>query len=180
MQYWRIRWDLARFGCAAPSQGTGRNDYLALTAPPLQIDEYKIRFEEAVEPGQSRSDFVYTGDPGVLPCRSTGLELLLSMRVGSHEIHRGRIGSETLYVFCPFREEDALDLGRSNYQTYQGEAGIKWLGLTFLKREFQSGFDVFRFSNDERPRYEIVVSEKFRNEYERRALKGLLFEQILR
>jgi hypothetical protein len=73
-------------------------------------------------------------------------------------------------------EVEGFDFLRSNYEKYQFDGGdISRIFDLKLKEGFSTDLDLFRLSDPFVARFEIIVSDKFKDIYESNNLTGLRF-----
>ncbi|WP_421914661.1 hypothetical protein [Mesorhizobium sp.] len=140
------------------------------------IDQSKLRFRFDKQRPLPIGDFA-PAKSGVFFAKRGIFDLFGSIILQSrHKFYTAKTDKYDLEIYVPMEEVDGFDFLRSNYEKYDYDGGdISRIFDLKLKEGFSTNLDVFRIGDPFVARFDIIVSDKFKNIYDSSKLTGLRF-----
>jgi hypothetical protein len=149
--------------------------YKNRSSPPIHPSEMKFDWYE--EESERRPDFPFSASAMNLTCKPETALLFKNIFRKDCNTFNIRIRDEIFNYNVPIYEIDAIDRKRSMcvYDEERGDNKIKMLKILNLVDGFSSSHDIFRLGPDFSVKHITIISDRFKNIYEKNLLTGIRF-----
>lgn len=173
----RIKWDRSKWRLMSSdvSPYTGR-DFLEIDDYNLPIDESLLRYKFDKETKLPKPDFLFAATRGVLICRPQIWDNFKHLNIGKIKSYSGDIEGAKITFICTMNEVSGFNYISSDFDFWPESNDISEIYSLKLVDGFYANFDIFRLSDEEACRFELIVSDEFVDVYNSNHLTGLTFE----
>jgi hypothetical protein len=173
MLYWRAEQDIRNYAILGDwGNDYGSQDLLGMEGA-RDIDQSKLQFRFDKQRPLPIGDFVPTAKRGVLFARREIFELFGSITLRSrHKFYTAKTDKYDLEIYVPMEEVDGFDFLNSSYEKYD-DGSISRIFELKLKNGFSTDLDLFRLHDPVVARFDVIVSDNFKNIYDSNKLTGL-------
>lgn len=175
MLYWRTHQDSRNCAILGDwGNEYGSQDLLGMEGA-RDIDQSKLRFRFDKQRPLPIGDFTPTAKRGVLFARREIFDLFGAIILQSrHKFYTAKTDKYDIEIYVPMEEVSGFDFLNSSYEKYD-DGSISRIFELKLKKGFWTDIDIFRMSDPVVARFDIIVSDKFKDIYESNKLTGLRF-----
>ncbi|TIT76031.1 MAG: hypothetical protein E5W56_10460 [Mesorhizobium sp.] len=174
--YWWIR-ENAREYCILADDGNvaGPQQFLEMEKGAAQVDRDTLQFRFDDERPLPIPDFVPSSHPGVIFAKPEVFSLFDHLLVENHhKSYVARTDRGPLQIYAPMEEVSGFDFSRSTFDTFD-DGDIWHIYELRLVDGFSTNSHLFRLNDNWGTRFHIVVSDAFKDVYEKHGLTGLRF-----
>ena len=175
--YWRIT-ENSREYCILADDGNvaGSQDFLEMEGA-AQVDRDTLQFRFDDERPLPIPDFVPSSHPGVIFARSEVVSLFWPLLAESrHRSYAATTNLGALQIYATMEEISGFDFLRSKYETFD-DGDIWEIYELRLVDGFSTNSHLFRLNDNWGTRFQIIVSDAFKNVYDKHRLTGLRFHR---
>lgn len=175
LMFWRINRDALNYKVLADDGNTyDSHDLLQFGDIPVYIDVNKLTFSESDDQNLPSADF-YPFKPGILAASSKVFDIFdEEIRKSEHVFYKAKNRGLQFDILVVEEELNGFDYDRSVYELFP-DGEIWSVDRLFLKSDFRTNLDIFRLKDEFSLRFELIVSERFKNKYDDFSLTGLRF-----
>ncbi|BAV50752.1 hypothetical protein MesoLj113a_67200 [Mesorhizobium sp. 113-1-2] len=175
MLYWRTQQDSRNYAILSDwGNDYGPQDFLGMEGA-RDIDQSKLQFRFDKQRPLPIGDFVATSIRSGFFARREVFELFGAIILQSrHKFYAAKTDKYDIEIYVPMDEVDGFDFLTSSYEKYD-DGSISRIFELKLKNGFSTELDIFRMNDPVVARFDIIVSDNFKNIYDSNKLTGLRF-----
>jgi len=173
--FWRVKWDLLNYRIMWSRNPYSFRDFLEIEPIHPFVSEHLLNYEFDDETDLPVPDFQVGAIGGVLVCTREVWKWFEPLKITNFRTYQGRCDGIDLQFNCCLLEISGFDFEKSSYRTFEGDEEIEVIHDLKLREYFYTPYDIFRLNDNWGCRFELLVSDKFKEIYDENELTGLSF-----